>query len=166
MWRIITSTHYPTMQLLWLAEEESSFCFFLDVVSFWGFVAYWVKRANRLSLLWTCSLVQIRCLCSGFRGSQKDIVYLGWPIAPSYMSPNARGGGLRCLCQWVQLYTWGPNKLWRSYFIFNRWAAPSPLNFAVTCQCASFFVASFKSAALAADANLLCLRWYIKTLPL
>ncbi len=27
------------------------------------------------------------------RGSQKDVVYFGWPIAPSYMSQNAGGGG-------------------------------------------------------------------------
>ncbi len=27
------------------------------------------------------------------RGLQKDVVYLGWPIAPSYMRPNAGGGG-------------------------------------------------------------------------
>jgi hypothetical protein len=26
------------------------------------------------------------------RGSQRDVVYLGWPIASSYMSPNAGGG--------------------------------------------------------------------------
>ncbi len=32
--------------------------------------------------------------------------FLCWPIAPSYMSRNARGGGeLRGLSQWVQLYT-------------------------------------------------------------
>ncbi len=33
------------------------------------------------------------------RGSKRDVVYLGWPIAPSYMSQNAGGGGrglLRC----------------------------------------------------------------------
>ncbi len=37
-------------------------------------------------------------------GLHRDIVYLGWPIAPSYMSPNAGGGGeLRGLSQWVQL---------------------------------------------------------------
>jgi hypothetical protein len=30
-------------------------------------------------------------------GSQRNVVYLGWPIAPSYMSPNAgRGGGRGC----------------------------------------------------------------------
>ncbi len=29
------------------------------------------------------------------KGSQRDVVYLGWPIAPSYMSPNA--GGIRGL---------------------------------------------------------------------
>ncbi len=40
------------------------------------------------------------------RGLQRDVVYLGWPIAPSNMSPNAGGGGeLRGLSQWVQLYT-------------------------------------------------------------
>jgi hypothetical protein len=27
------------------------------------------------------------------RGLQRDVVYLDWPIAPSYMSPNAGGGG-------------------------------------------------------------------------
>ncbi len=40
------------------------------------------------------------------RGLLRDVVYLGWPIAPSYASPNAGGGGeLRGLSQWVQLYT-------------------------------------------------------------
>jgi hypothetical protein len=40
------------------------------------------------------------------RGLQRDVVYLGWPIAPSYMSPNAEGRGeLQDLSQWVQLYT-------------------------------------------------------------
>ncbi len=58
------------------------------------------------------------------RGSQRDVVYLGWPIAPSYMSPNAGGGWeLRGLSQWVQLFTWSPNKLWRSTSnsIFSLW---------------------------------------------
>ncbi len=27
------------------------------------------------------------------RWSQRDVVYLGWPIAPLFMSPNAWGGG-------------------------------------------------------------------------
>ncbi len=54
------------------------------------------------------------------RGLQRDVVYLGWPIAPSYMSPNA-GGGKEWpgFSQRVQLYTWSPNKLWRSNSIFN-----------------------------------------------
>jgi hypothetical protein len=30
------------------------------------------------------------------QGSQRDVVYLGWPIAPSYMSPNAGGWGGDC----------------------------------------------------------------------
>ncbi len=43
------------------------------------------------------------------RGSQIDDVYLGWPIAPSYISPNAGGwgGGVRGLSLWVQLCTLG-----------------------------------------------------------
>ena len=40
------------------------------------------------------------------QGLQRDVVYLGWPIAPSYLSPNVGGGGVsRGLRQWVQLYT-------------------------------------------------------------
>ncbi len=39
-------------------------------------------------------------------GSHRDVVYLGRPIAPSYMSPNAGAvGWLRGLSQWVQLCT-------------------------------------------------------------
>jgi hypothetical protein len=45
------------------------------------------------------------------RRSQRDVVYRGWPIAPSHVSPNAGLGGLS---QWVQMCTWSPNKLWRS----------------------------------------------------
>jgi hypothetical protein len=47
------------------------------------------------------------------RGSQRDVVYLGWPITPSYMSPNE--GGMRFFSQWVQ---WSPNKLCRPNSIF------------------------------------------------
>ncbi len=40
------------------------------------------------------------------RSLQRDVVNLDWPIAPSYMSPNAAGEGeFRGLSQWVQLYT-------------------------------------------------------------
>ncbi len=51
-----------------------------------------------------------------FQGVKRDVVYLGWPIAPSYMRPNAGGmgwgvGGLRGLNQWVVLCSWSPNKL-------------------------------------------------------
>ncbi len=41
------------------------------------------------------------------RGLQRECRLSGWPIAFSYMSPNAEGGGgkWRGLSQWVQLYT-------------------------------------------------------------
>ncbi len=39
------------------------------------------------------------------RRLQRDVVYLGWPIALSYMSLNTGGGGeLRGLSPWVVLY--------------------------------------------------------------
>jgi hypothetical protein len=44
----------------------------------------------------------------GIRRLQRDVVYLCWPLAPSYTSPNAGDGGggwLRGLSQWVQLCT-------------------------------------------------------------
>jgi hypothetical protein len=44
------------------------------------------------------------------RGSQRDVVYLGWPVAPSYMSPNTGGGGgVAGSSQWVPLYTGARN---------------------------------------------------------
>ncbi len=90
---------------------------------------YWVrslKTGALASTLWT-------------RGSQRDVVYLGWPIAPSYMSPMRGGGELRGLSQWVQMYTWSPNKLWSSNSIFNlcferkRESADTVWNYKVKC---------------------------------
>jgi hypothetical protein len=65
---------------------------------------------------------------SNSRGSQRNVVYLGWLRAHSYMSLNAGvGGELRGhshLSQWVQLCTWSPTKLWRSNSIFNLCLIP------------------------------------------
>ncbi len=61
----------------------------------------------------------------GSRGLQRVVVYLGRPIAPLYMSPNAWGGGgeiCRGLSQWVQLYS--PNKLWTFESIFHLCSDP------------------------------------------
>ncbi len=56
------------------------------------------------------------------RGLQIDVVYLVWPIAPSYMSPNAGVGGDAESQPWVQLYTGlSPNKLWKSNSILILW---------------------------------------------
>ncbi len=52
-------------------------------------------------------------------GLQRDVVYLCWPIAPSYTSPNEYS------C--THHVTWSSNKLWRSgSSIFNLWATLSP----------------------------------------
>ncbi len=39
-----------------------------------------------------------------------------FPLSLKHWSPLLRG-----LCQWVQLCTWSPNKLWRSNSILNLW---------------------------------------------
>ncbi len=54
------------------------------------------------------------------RGSQRDVVYPGWPIASSYMSPNAGGGVAESQQMSTAVHcTWSPNKLWRSNSVFN-----------------------------------------------
>jgi hypothetical protein len=52
------------------------------------------------------------------RGLQRDVVNLGWPLAPSYVSQNAGGGGWAAMSIAVHR---GTSKLWRSNSIFNLW---------------------------------------------
>ncbi len=52
------------------------------------------------------------------RGLQRDVVYLGGPIAPSYMSPNAGDCGFSANEYSCAVHR-SPNKLWRSNSIFN-----------------------------------------------
>ncbi len=53
---------------------------------------------------------------------QRDDVYLGWPIAPLYMSPNAGGGGGGAGSKPMSTAVHGsPNKLWRSNSVVNLW---------------------------------------------
>jgi hypothetical protein len=40
------------------------------------------------------------------RGSQRDVVYLVWPIAPSYMSPIAGGWGVVCEVSANEYWSW------------------------------------------------------------
>jgi hypothetical protein len=54
------------------------------------------------------------------RGSQRGVVYLGWPISPSYMSPNVGGWFAGCQPMSTAVHaTWSPNKLGKSNSIFN-----------------------------------------------
>ncbi len=58
-------------------------------------------------------------------GSQRDVVYLGWPIAPSYMSPNAEGWGVGAAGS-QPMSTACTNKLWISdsvtpYLTYTIW---------------------------------------------
>ncbi len=67
-------------------------------------------------------------------GLQKDVFYLGWPTASSYMSPNAGGGGGCGASANEYSCTQGPNKLWRSNAIFNQWCQWS------TFRCVYFWI--------------------------
>ncbi len=60
-----------------------------------------------LPTFWTSFLPQCRESSFPCREWQRDVVYLGRPTEPSYMSPNVGWGGgeLRGQSQWVQLYT-------------------------------------------------------------
>ncbi len=53
------------------------------------------------------------------RGSQRDVIYFGWPIAPSYVSPNAGGAGVTGSQPMSTAVHRGPNNLWRFNSIFN-----------------------------------------------
>ncbi len=57
-------------------------------------------------------------LSTAGRGLQRDVVYLGWPMAPSYMSPNAGRGNWGSQPMNTAVHR-SPNKLWRSNSIFN-----------------------------------------------
>jgi hypothetical protein len=59
------------------------------------------------------------------RGLQRDVVYLDWPIAPSYTSPNARRRGVEGSQPVSTAVLRSPSKPWRSNSIFNLWSLPS-----------------------------------------
>ncbi len=54
------------------------------------------------------------------RGLQRDVVYLGWPIASLYMSPNAGGGGGVAGSQSMSTAV-NISPIWISNSIFNLW---------------------------------------------
>ncbi len=110
----------PLAFLLYLHQVASCLCLLME----------WGSWANATSTWGNNSLVRITEPLTNWRGVRtRDVVYLGWPMAPSYMSLNAGGGG--GLSQWVQLYTWIPNKLWdlTQQNKFNLWDKGAWLQF-------------------------------------
>ncbi len=80
---------------------------------------------HRKSKGWA-ALTRIPKWIVGPRRLPRDDLYLGWPIAPSYMSPNAGVGG-SCGVSANEYRTAvhrSPNKLWGSNSIFNLWYDP------------------------------------------
>ncbi len=78
---------------------------------------HWHKVATIL----TSDLLYSNCTVH-FRGLQRDVVYLGWPIASSYMSPNAGSGtGVAGFQPMRRSPHRSLNKLCRSNSIFNLW---------------------------------------------
>ncbi len=69
-------------------------------------------------------------------GLQRDVAYLGWPIAPWHMNPKFGGRegvvGSQLMSTAVQ---WSPNnKHWRSNSIFNLCTWPTFLRFCTFCE--------------------------------
>ncbi len=63
--------------------------------------------------------------------------------------PKSGGvGGLQGLCQWVQLCTWSPNKLWRCNFIFNLLCHGKTTSFLRSCSLSSPLSGSGTGGAL------------------
>ncbi len=72
--------------------------------------------------LYYCSSILSRIAIAG--GLQRDVIYLGWPIAPSYMSPMG-GGGVAESQPMSTAVRGRSTKLWRSNSIFDLWAIVS-----------------------------------------
>ncbi len=53
--------------------------------------------------------------------TKRNVVYLGWPIAPLVYEPKCGGGGVTGYRQMSTAEHRSPNKLWRSNSIFNLW---------------------------------------------
>ncbi len=95
-------------------------------------IFYWMQKysANNFWLSWVSRVIEgqlsagvsgIKFVAVGLlyktRGSQRHVVYLGWPRASSYISPNGGGGGVagsRSMNSAVHHCTWSPKKLLRS----------------------------------------------------
>ncbi len=80
------------------------------------------QKRCAFSFLWsTCSRGIIEVILYIYsRGLQRDVVYLGWPIAPSCTSPNAGGGGAVAGSQPMSTpVNRSPNRLWGYNSIFN-----------------------------------------------
>ncbi len=85
------------------------------------------RQSSSINIL-KCSQIAVSKCGGGVLtgGLQRDVVYLCWPIAPSYMSPNAGGWGRGCGVSANEYscahhVTWSPIKLWRSTSKFYLW---------------------------------------------
>jgi hypothetical protein len=93
---------------------------------------------------WSVQGVERSCWTEQNRGSQGDVAYLGWLTNSALVyEPKCgeSGGGLGAqpILYHVLLYTWCPNKLWRSYSIFNLWSKISLMVGLITClHCCSY----------------------------
>ncbi len=87
----------------------------------WIFVRfdYFFWLAHFEKLIWTGSQ---RTSSLAYRGSGHEICQLSWLTNSALLYEPRCGGG--CGVSAVQLYTWSPNKLWRSNSIFNLCCHP------------------------------------------
>ncbi len=69
---------------------------------------------------------KIRTWSTGTRELQRDVVYIGWSIAPLYMSPIAGGGGVAGSQPMSTAVNRSPNKLGTFYSIYNLCSVLNP----------------------------------------
>jgi hypothetical protein len=77
--------HHPNITEHSLRRCQYCRAFIAPLPTFWDSSVHCAKQITNLFI---GPLPTAVC-----RGSQRDVVYLGWSIGPSFMSPNARGRG-------------------------------------------------------------------------
>ncbi len=113
------STHGTKGNLRRLIDQSSLFFLFYRVMVY----VDTQRKLDPLSHIHSCTSINTNG--EGGGGAQRDVVYLGWPRAPSYINPNVWGGGFAGSQPMSSAVHMEPNKLWRSSSIFYLCQRPT-----------------------------------------
>jgi len=115
----LTSLHHSFSLLLLLICHPMSVFSLLGVIPCHPFYSWQIyplalsSNSRLMHVIYKCI-----CILHPEQGLQSGVAYLGWPITPSYVSPNAGGGSCGSQTMSTAVYR-SPNKLCRSNSIFN-----------------------------------------------